>query len=114
VARRVLGAQGAAVVAKAQTPNNADAASSLIGLILTSDNTVRVGDYRHLPTALEVERAEVTANRGGPSQQSPRGLSSAEAPDMSRPGTEPVKPGKAVDAREMAKMPEAAELAEAV
>jgi hypothetical protein len=33
---------------------------------------------------------------------------------MSRPGTEPVKPGEAVDAREMAEMPETVEPGEAV
>jgi len=33
---------------------------------------------------------------------------------MSCPGAEPVKPGKAVDAREMAEMPETVELGEAV
>ena len=67
-----------------------------------------------LATVLEAEAAEVTANRGGPLPHSPRGLSTAEAPHMSRPGTEPVKPGKAVDAGEMAEMPETVELAEAV
>src|SRR5215468_11403421 len=51
---------------------------------------------------------------GGPSSQSPRGLSPAEAPHMSCPGTEPAKPGKAVDAREMAEMPETVEPGEAV
>src|SRR5215471_14813343 len=51
---------------------------------------------------------------GGPSSQSPRGLSPAEASHMSCPGTEPVKPGKAVDAGKMAEMPETVELGEAV
>src|SRR6516162_1633059 len=42
------------------------------------------------------------------------GLSPAEAPHMSCPGTEPVKPAKAVDAREMSEMPETVEPGEAV
>jgi hypothetical protein len=33
---------------------------------------------------------------------------------MSRPGNEPVKPGKAMNAREMAEMPETVELGEPV
>jgi len=41
------------------------------------------------------------------SSQSLRGLSPAEAPDMSRPRTEPMKPGKVMNAREMAEAPHA-------
>ena len=46
--------------------------------------------------------------------QSQHGLSVAKAPHVYRCGTEPVKPGKALDAREMAEMPETVGLGETV
>jgi len=46
-------------VEQAQTPNTADAASSLIGLILTSDNAFGPEIIARLATVVELEAAEL-------------------------------------------------------